>query len=83
MKSAGMKLRVDLLKYLTDEDIIEEALANLHRYKAEPVFAKTGVGYLAPATPEDRLREMERSEALKKRLLERAARDRKKRRKKD
>jgi hypothetical protein len=74
-----MKLRIDLLKYLTEEDTIEEGLANIHRYKPEPVLAKTGVGYLAPTTPEDRARELERSEALTKKLLERAAWDREKR----
>jgi len=30
-----MKLRLDLLEHLTDEDILEEVLANNHRYKPE------------------------------------------------
>ena len=68
-----MKLRFDLLKYLTDEDIMEEALANNHRYSAEPVFAKTGVGYLKSATEEEKAAEIARSEALIKRLEERKA----------
>ncbi len=66
-----MKLRLDLLEYLTDEDILEEALANVHRYQAEPQFSKTGVGYLHPATPEERQQEIARSEALHKRLIKR------------
>ena len=67
-----MKLRVDLLEYLTDEDILEEVLANNHRYKPEPNFARTGVGSLAPATPEDRAREIAHSIQLTRRLEERA-----------
>ena len=55
-----MKLRTDLLKYLTMEDIAEEALANNHRHKPEPNFAKTGVGSLLPATPEERAQELGR-----------------------
>jgi hypothetical protein len=39
-----MKLRLDLLEQLTDQDILEEVLANNHRYKPEPLFSKTGVG---------------------------------------
>jgi hypothetical protein len=69
-----MKLRTDLLEHLTDQDILEEALANNHRYKPEPLFSKTGVGYLTPATPEDREREMKRSEALIQRLEQRKRR---------
>jgi len=39
-----MKLRTDLLEHLTDEDIMEEVLANNHRYKAEPLLSKTALG---------------------------------------
>jgi hypothetical protein len=63
-----MKLRTDLLEFLTDQDILDEALANTDRYKAEPLFSKTGKGYLRPATPEERAQEIKRSEALMKRL---------------
>jgi hypothetical protein len=66
-----MKLRLDLLEMLTDEDILEEVLANQHRYKAEPTFSKTGVGYVSPQTPEDSAKEMARSEALIQRAKER------------
>lgn len=68
-----MKLRLDLLEHLTMEDIAEVALANTHRYSAEPLFAKTGVGYLKSATEEEKLAEIARIEALTKRLEERKA----------
>ncbi|MSU58060.1 MAG: hypothetical protein EXS35_07760 [Pedosphaera sp.] len=68
-----MKLRLDLLEHLTAEDIMESALANNSRYKPEPLFSKTGVGYLRPATPEERAQEEARSEALIERLKKRAA----------
>jgi hypothetical protein len=41
-----MKPRLDLLEHLKAEDILEEVLANNHRYKAEPLLSKTGVGSL-------------------------------------
>lgn len=58
-----MKLRLDLLKHLTDQDILEEVLANNHRYKPEPRFSKTGVGSLLSASTEERASEVERSTA--------------------
>jgi hypothetical protein len=58
-----MKLRLDLLEHLTDQDIMEEVLANNHRYKPEPLFSKTGVGSLSPASTEERAKEVERSTA--------------------
>jgi hypothetical protein len=63
-----MKLRLDLLKHLMDEDILEEVLANNHRYKPEPRLSKTGVGSLSSATTEERAKEVERSTALTQRL---------------
>ena len=66
-----MKLRLDLLEVLTDEDILEEVLANNHRYKPEPLFSKTGVGSLSSASTEERAKEVERSTALIQRLEER------------
>jgi hypothetical protein len=68
-----MKLRLDLLEHLTDEDILEEVLANNHRYKPEPLFSKTGVGSLRSATPEERAQEEARSAALAERIKKRAA----------
>ena len=67
-----MKLRLDLLEHLTDEDILEEVLANNHRYKPEPNFSKTGVGSLSSASTEERASEEARSTALIERLTKRA-----------
>ncbi|EDY20088.1 hypothetical protein CfE428DRAFT_2677 [Chthoniobacter flavus Ellin428] len=68
-----MKLRLDLLKHLTAEDVEEEIIANNPRYKPEPLFSKTGVGSLSSASTEQRAQEVERSTALIQRLKERAA----------
>lgn len=70
-----MKLRLDLLKFLTAEDILEDAGFDVHRWSTESIFAKTGVGYLKPATEEDKAEEMARSERSIARLKERAARE--------
>ena len=67
-----MKLRLDLLEHLTDKDILEEVLANNHRYKPEPLFSKTGVGSLSSASTEERAQEEARSTALIARLKQRA-----------
>ncbi len=67
-----MKLRVDLLEHLTDQDILEEVLANNPRYKPEPNFSKTGVGSLSSASIEERAQEEARSTALIERLKKRA-----------
>lgn len=67
-----MKLRLDLLEHLTDQDILEEVLANNHRYKPEPLFSKTGVGSLSPASTEERANEVARSTALIEKLKLRA-----------
>jgi hypothetical protein len=66
-----MKLRLDLLEHLTDQDILEEVLANNHRYKPEPNFSKTGVGSLSSASTEERAQEVARSTALTARLKKR------------
>ena len=66
-----MKLRLDLLEHLTDEAILEEVLANNHRYKPEPLFSKTGVGSLSSASIEERAQEEARNTALIQRLTER------------
>ena len=67
-----MKLRLDLLELLTCQDILEEVLANNHRYKPEPNFSKTGVGSLLSASIEERAQEEARSTALTARLKQRA-----------
>jgi hypothetical protein len=59
-----MKLRLDLLDQLTEEDLLEEILANNPRYKPEPLFSKTGTGSLSSAAIEQRAKEVERSTAL-------------------
>ena len=67
-----MKLRLDLLEHLTDEDILEEVLANNHRYKPEPLFSKTGVGSLSSASTEERAQEEARSTARIQRAMQRS-----------
>ena len=67
----AMKLRLDLLEHLTDEDILEEVLANNHRYKSEPLFSKTGVGSLSSASTEERAQEEARSTARIQRAMDR------------
>jgi len=66
-----MKLRLDLLEHLSAADIAEEAALNQHRYKAEPTFSKTGIGYLSPKSMEDSANEAVRSTALTKKLTKR------------
>jgi hypothetical protein len=66
-----MKLRLDLLEKLTAADILKEAAANQHRYKAEPSFSKTGVGHLSPRSMTDSANEAERSKALTQKLTRR------------
>jgi len=67
-----MKLRLDLLKHLTTEDVIEEAVANVHRFNPEPLFAKTGIGSLLPASASEREREIAHSIELTRKLEQRA-----------
>jgi hypothetical protein len=58
-----MKLRLDLLKFATPEVTMEEALAQSHRYKPEPLFSKTGTGSLSSASTEESASEEARSTA--------------------
>ena len=67
-----MKFRLDLLEHLTDDDLLEEVLANNARYKPEPLFSKTGVGSLSSASTEERASEVQRSTELIQRLEQRA-----------
>lgn len=67
-----MKLRLDLLKHLTTEDVMEEAVATVHRFKPEPLFSTTGTGSLMPATKENREQELVRIKQLTARLKLRA-----------
>ena len=66
-----MKLRLDLLEHLKDEDILEEVLANNHRYKPEPLFSKTGTGSLSSASTVERAQEAARSTARIQRTMRR------------
>jgi len=66
-----MKLRLDLLEHLSDQDILDEVLANNHRYKPEPNFSKTGVGSLSSASTEERAQEEARSTARIQRAMQR------------
>jgi hypothetical protein len=70
-----MKLRLDLLKHLKPEDLMEEIGFDIHRWSAEPVFAKTGVGYLKPATEADKIAETARCAKLSGKLQARAEAD--------
>lgn len=38
-----MRLRLDLLEYLTAEDIMEAALESVHRYFPNPISQKLGL----------------------------------------
>ncbi len=67
-----MKLRLDLLEHLRPEDVMEEVLANNHRYKPEPLFSKTGTGSLLSASTEERASEVQRSTELIKKAMERS-----------
>ncbi|GDX09994.1 hypothetical protein LBMAG57_17660 [Verrucomicrobiota bacterium] len=67
-----MKLRTDLLKHLTADDIREEAEKAAHRFKPEPLLSKTGTGSLSPASTEERAREVEHSMELTRKLEARA-----------
>ena len=67
-----MKLRLDLLEHLSNEEILEEVLANNHRYKAEPLFSKTGVGSLSSASTAERAQEEARSTARIQKAMQRS-----------
>jgi len=67
-----MKLRLDLLKHLTAEDIAEAAEESVHRFKPEPLFSQTGTGSLSSASIEERAREVEHSTELTRKLEQRA-----------
>ena len=66
-----MKLRIDLLEQLKDEDILEAVVENTHRFKPEPLFSQTGIGSLLSATTEECANEAARStERIQKALRE-------------
>lgn len=67
-----MKLRLDLLEQVTAEDLLEEVLANNHRYKPEPHFSKTGTGSLSPASTSELANEEARNTELIQKLTQRS-----------
>lgn len=64
-----MKLRFDLAEKVTPEMVMESVLANNHRYKAEPLLSKTGIGSLSPASTEERANEEKLSSAITPKLM--------------
>lgn len=70
-----MKLRLDLLKHLRDEDFREEVLANNPRYAPEPRFSSTGTGSLSSASTEQRANEVARNTDLIRKLTKRSRRN--------
>jgi hypothetical protein len=70
-----MKLRTDLLKHLTAEDLRQAAEQTVHRFKPEPNFSRTGTGTLSSASTEERAREVEHSTELTRKLERRARRN--------
>ncbi|HTA29502.1 MAG TPA: hypothetical protein VK731_03415 [Candidatus Cybelea sp.] len=73
-----MKLRLDLLGLLTPADVLKDAAANQHRYKAEPSFSQTGTGHLSPRSMTDSANEAARSQALTQKLMRRLRKNGKK-----
>jgi len=67
-----MKLRLDLLEHLTTEDVAQAAEENVHRFKPEPLFSRTGTGSLSSASTRERAQEIRRSTALARKLEQRA-----------
>ncbi len=64
-----MKLRYDLAMKVTPKMVLEEAQANQHRYKPEPLFSQTGTGSLSSASTKDSAAEAERSTARIQKLM--------------
>lgn len=64
-----MKLRFDMAEQITEEMLKESVLTNNHRYKAEPLFSKTGTGSLSPASTVERANEEKLSLAITRKLM--------------
>jgi len=73
-----MKLRFDLVEKLTPEMLLKSVLANNHRYKAEPLLSRTGLGACSSTSTEERVREETLSAEITKKLLNEPASDGKK-----
>jgi len=70
-----MRLRYDLAAKVTPKMVLEEAQANQHRYKPEPLFSQTGTGSLSSASTKDSAAEAERSTARIQKLMRAAKRN--------
>jgi len=64
-----MKLRFDLAEKVTPEMMMASVLANNHRYKAEPLLSKTGIGSMSPTSTEDRANEEKLSLEIAQKLM--------------
>lgn len=69
-----MKLRLDLLEHIKDEDVLTSVVENNHRYKPEPLFSETGTGSLSSPSIEECAQEVERSTEFVQELEQRARR---------
>ncbi|HUA37160.1 MAG TPA: hypothetical protein VMA35_02035 [Candidatus Sulfopaludibacter sp.] len=65
-----MKVRYDLAAKVTPAMVLQEALANQHRYKAEPLFSRTGTGSLLSASTSDSVKAVARSMARIRKLTQ-------------
>lgn len=65
-----MKVRYDLAAKVTPAMVLQEALANQHRYKAEPLFSRTGTGNLSSASTNDSAGATARSMARIRKLMQ-------------
>ena len=65
-----MKVRYDLAAKVTPAMVLQEALANQHRYKAEPLFSRTGTGSLSSASTSDSAGAVARSMARIRKLTQ-------------
>ncbi len=70
-----MKLRFDLVEKITPEMLMQSVLANNHRYKAEPLLSKTGIGSLSTASTEDRAIEEKLSTDITRKLISESGND--------
>jgi hypothetical protein len=68
-----MKLRLDLVKQLRPQDLLASVERNNHRYKAEPLFSKTGTGSLLSASINERANEVTLNTELIQKLSQRAS----------
>ena len=73
-----MKLRLDLVKQLRPQDLLASVERNNHRYKAEPLFSKTGTGSLSSASINERASEVTHNTELIQKLAKRAKKSGKK-----